>query len=129
MKDNSGRTASGLRILVLLLLAGMCYQLGYNAGFTNGDWRSRQQQVWEAAGGVNVDPPQSADDGGAGPATARMTSASAAAIDLDDAAAAPHGLVLAPPVVLNGRPQLGAGRVAQAPPAPRALAVRVEPKS
>lgn len=87
MKDISGKTASGLRVLVLLLLAGMCYELGYKAGFTNGDWHSRQRQVWEAVGG------KSAASGGAD------DDAAISKVDLD--AIPPNGIVLAPPVVLN----------------------------
>jgi hypothetical protein len=45
--SRKGRTASLLRILVLVLLAVMCYQLGYNAGFTTGAWE--RGYMWEAA--------------------------------------------------------------------------------
>jgi hypothetical protein len=133
MKHSSGRTASGLRILVLLLLAVMSYQLGYDAGFTKGDWRTRQQQVWEAAGRVNRDCQQCGDgedDGAPAIATAITTTGNPAEIDLDQLASGPpHGIVLAPPVALTGKAHFGAARVSQAPPTPRAGALGIEPKS
>jgi hypothetical protein len=106
MTDNPGRSASALRVVVLLLLAGMCYQLGYSAGFTNGNWETRRQQVWEAAG-------RAADE------SADSAAASATAVidlsDLDalcnlDAESAPNGITLGPPVALPSAPEAAAGR-------------------
>ena len=46
-----GRTASLLRILVLVLMALMCYQLGYNAGFNTGAWE--RDHMWRSASGTS----------------------------------------------------------------------------
>src|SRR4051794_23779948 len=92
MTDKLGRTASVLRMVILLLLAGMCYQLGYNAGFCKGNWQTRQRQVWdavEASTTVDLDQPEQ-------PVT------DLAEIDNGEAVSAGHGIMLAPPVVLRG---------------------------
>jgi len=80
-------------MVVLLLFAGMCYQLGYNAGITKGDRQMRQRQVWEAteaAATIDLD-------------TAGQQPVSDFA-EIDDGEATPpvRGIVLAPPVVLGG---------------------------
>jgi hypothetical protein len=92
MTDNQGRVASVLRVVVILLLAGLCYQLGYDAGFTNGNWTTRRQQLWEAVERT-------------GSAAAAEPDAPNAAIPVDlenlDSASAPNGIVMCPPVVLR----------------------------
>jgi hypothetical protein len=104
MTDNPGKFASALRVVVLLLLAGMCYQLGYSAGFTNGNWETRRQQVWEAS----VRGADESDDSALS-ATALIDLSDLDALCNLDAESAPNGIVLCPPVVLHGAPEAAAG--------------------
>jgi hypothetical protein len=83
------RAASLLRITILLMLGGMCYQLGYNSGYDNGNSVKVHRQIWEAAGETVPD-----------------LESQTSLVDYDEEQGAPQkGIVLAPPVVLNGPPR------------------------
>lgn len=125
MTENQGKTASALRVGILTLLAVMCYQLGYNAGFTSGNWESRRQQLWEAVGRSGAAATPAEPDAPEGDAVVDLANL--------DAPSAPKRIRMCPAVVLDRfgphalPPATLPARVAQASRIPHAQPLAAAP--
>ena len=45
MEFNSGLPVRLLRVIVLILLAAVCYQFGYASGAVDGDWQQLKDEI------------------------------------------------------------------------------------
>jgi hypothetical protein len=66
MFNTRGWIVSTARIAVVMLFGLMCFQLGYQSGFTGGDWKRLERQMDRNADGVESHAALPADERDAG---------------------------------------------------------------